>query len=158
MTYKTWITLLCQSSNGFLPFKAFAARCFLLYFDVLMVNVSMETIAKDDSASRPLWNAYTTLVYLLDFKPQLIYFFPSFSVVYNWGLLTVKVGLHCSFYILSKRYAYAQLFLGYDLSTKLSFHIHFSITCALHHRRDFDEQKAVVVKHHYQSCQKRKTC
>jgi len=54
MTYKTWITLLCQSSNGFLPFKVFAARCFLLYFDVLMVNVSMETIAKDDSASRPL--------------------------------------------------------------------------------------------------------
>jgi len=41
-----------------------------------------------------------------------------------------------------------QSFRGYVSLTKLSFRIifpFFSITCTLHHKRDYDEQKEVVV-------------
>ena len=48
------------------------------------------------------------------------------------------------------------LSLPYILSSKVSFSIlflHFSIRCTLHNRKDYDEQKAVVVsKRHYQGC------
>jgi len=49
---------------------------------------------------------------------------------------------------LSKGRDDAQSFLGCVLSNKFSFRIlflHFTITCMLRHRKDYDEQKAVVV-------------
>jgi len=48
------------------------------------------------------------------------------------------------------------LSLSYILSSKVSFRIlflHLSIRCTHHHRKDYDEKKAVVVsKRHYQGC------
>ena len=88
--------------------------------------------------------------YLFRCKSRLI---KSFFII-ACGLQTRAAYIFC-FFTSSKRIDDAQLFIGYILSTKLSSHsIFFSITCTLRHKRDYDEQKAVVVvKHHCQGCQ-----
>jgi len=56
--------------------------------------------------------------------------------------LTIKVSLHFYFFTLSKGVDDAQSFLSYVHQTLFSHSILFSI---IHYRRDYDEQKAVVV-------------
>jgi len=61
--------------------------------------------------------------------------------------LTIKGGLHF-FFSLSKCLDDAQSFLGYVLLTKSSFRIILSSLpqhVHIRHRREYDEQKAVVV-------------
>ena len=80
-------------------------------------------------------------------------FLKSFFII-ACGLETRAAYIFC-FFTSSKGIVDAQLFIGYILSTKLSFTFDF-LQHHLHirHKRDYDEQKAVVlVKHHYQGCQ-----
>jgi len=60
--------------------------------------------------------------------------------------ITIKGGLHFLFFALSKGIDDAQSFLGYVLSTNSSFAFDFlQYQVHIRHRRDYDEQKAVVV-------------
>jgi len=60
--------------------------------------------------------------------------------------LTIKGDLHFNFFSLSKGIDDVQSFLGYVLSTKFFFRIHFlQHHVHIRHRRDYDKQKAVVV-------------
>jgi len=64
--------------------------------------------------------------------------------------LTIKSDLFLYFFTLSKGIDDAQSFLGYSYvffeKTLFSFHILFSsASCILRHRRDYNEQKAVVM-------------
>jgi len=72
--------------------------------------------------------------------------FFSFRAAYNQMKLTIEGGLHF-FFILSKGLDSTQSFLDYILSTNSVsiLFLLFSIMCTLRHRRDYDEQKAVVV-------------
>jgi len=57
--------------------------------------------------------------------------------------LTSKRGLHF-FFILLKRSRLSS-YLRFVERTLLSHSLLFSITCTIHHRRDYDERKVVVV-------------
>ena len=93
------------------------------------------------------------VLYLFDCKP----WFTNMFFIILCGLQSRAL----TFFFLSlsnlKSLDVAQSFLGYFLLNKLSFRIIFlllSITCTLHHRRDYDAQKAIAAaKHHCQGCQ-----
>ena len=90
----------------------------------------------------------------LDCKPQLVKLFSSFLAACNQGRLTFF------FFSLAKSLDDDQSFLGYVLSTKLSFCIIFplfSITCTLARsvtdRIMINRRQLQWCEHHYQSCQ-----
>jgi len=68
-----------------------------------------------------------------------------FSHHFMWLIIRSNLDFFCTLF---KAVNGTQSFLGHILSSKLSFRILFllfSIMCTLCHRKDYDEQKAVIL-------------
>ena len=83
--------------------------------------------------------------HLFDCKPRFVKFFSPFHAAYNQVRLTIKGGLQFLALYLIEGWRSVFPWLRFVDRSLITHSLLFSITCTLRYRREYDEQKAVVV-------------